>query len=45
VWHYWWQVKNDTRDPTIYAAILVVLLGLRVYWRWRKRQRRAGLQG
>jgi sulfoxide reductase heme-binding subunit YedZ len=45
VWHYWWQVKNDTRDPAIYAAILVVLLGLRVYWRWRKRQRRAGLQG
>lgn len=45
VWHYWWQVKNDTRDPKIYAAILVVLLGLRVYWHWRKRQRRADLQG
>jgi len=44
VWHYWWQVKNDTRDPTIYAAILVVLLGLRIYWHWRKQQRRAGLQ-
>ena len=44
VWHYWWQVKNDTRDPKIYAAILVLLLGLRIYWRWRKHQRRSGLQ-
>jgi sulfoxide reductase heme-binding subunit YedZ len=33
VWHYWWQVKKDTSDAWIYAVILAVLLGLRVYWR------------
>ena len=38
VWHYWWQVKKDARDPKIYAAILVVLLGIRIYWRWRNRK-------
>jgi len=36
VWHYWWQVKNDTRDPKIYAAIVTILLILRIYWRWQK---------
>ena len=40
VWHYWWQVKKDTSDAWIYAAILAALLGLRVYWRLA-RQRRA----
>ena len=33
VWHYWWQVKLDSSEPAIYAAILAVLLGTRVYWR------------
>jgi len=36
VWHYWWQVKKDTSDAWIYAVILAVLLGLRLYWRRRK---------
>jgi sulfoxide reductase heme-binding subunit YedZ len=36
VWHYWWQVKKDTSDAWIYAIILAVLLGLRLYWRWQK---------
>jgi sulfoxide reductase heme-binding subunit YedZ len=38
VWHYWWQVKQDIREPLIYAAILAVLLGYRV-WFARRRQR------
>lgn len=38
VWHYWWQVKLDTSDPTIYAAILAILLGYRI-WRRRKKSR------
>jgi sulfoxide reductase heme-binding subunit YedZ len=38
VWHYWWQVKKDTSDAWIYAVILAVLLGLRLYWRIRKRK-------
>lgn len=33
VWHYWWQVKLDVRDPLIYAAILAFLLGYRIWWR------------
>ena len=36
VWHYWWQVKNDIRDPLIYAVILTLLLGLRLWFRYRK---------
>jgi sulfoxide reductase heme-binding subunit YedZ len=30
VWHYWWQVKLDAREPAIYAAILALLLGYRL---------------
>ena len=33
VWHYWWQVKKDTSDAWIYAVILAVLLGYRI---WKK---------
>ena len=36
VWHYWWQVKKDTSDAWIYAVILAVLLGLRIWKRYRK---------
>ena len=31
VLHYFWLVKADTRPPLLYAAIVVVLLALRVY--------------
>lgn len=37
VWHYWWQVKKDTSDAKIYAAILFVLLGLRIYRAWHRK--------
>ena len=36
VWHYWWQVKQDIAEPLVYAAILAVLLGARVWWRQRR---------
>lgn len=29
VWHFYWQVKLDTVEALVYAAILVVLLALR----------------
>jgi methionine sulfoxide reductase heme-binding subunit len=32
VWHYWWQVKKDISEPLIYAVILAVLLGVRLFW-------------
>ena len=40
VWHYWWQVKADTREPMVYAGILAALLGFRVVKSWQRRQRR-----
>ena len=39
VWHFWWQVKLDTREPLLYAAILSVLLGYRLYRRLPRRRR------
>lgn len=37
--HYWWNVKLDTREPAVYAAILAVLLGYRLR-RYLQRNRR-----
>jgi sulfoxide reductase heme-binding subunit YedZ len=39
--HYLWLVKADTGRPLRYAAVLTVLLGLRLLWVWQKRPRRA----
>ncbi|MCG8370834.1 MAG: sulfoxide reductase heme-binding subunit YedZ [Proteobacteria bacterium] len=36
VWHYWWQVKQDIAEPLFHAAILAVLLGLRVRGQLRR---------
>ena len=38
VWHFYWQVKRDVREPLLYAGILAVLLGYRVV-RARRRRR------
>ncbi len=35
VWHYWWQVKLDATEPLVYAVILSVLLGSRIFARQR----------
>jgi methionine sulfoxide reductase heme-binding subunit len=39
VWHYWWGVKKDIREPLVFACILAVLLGYRVYGRYRAKSR------
>ena len=39
VWHYWWQVKKDITEPLIYAAVLTVLLGMRLFWRLQRKFR------
>jgi sulfoxide reductase heme-binding subunit YedZ len=39
VWHFYWQVKLDTLDATIYALILTILLMTRVYYWHKGRQR------
>ena len=43
VWHFYWQVKLDTLEPTLYALVLAGLLGVRVYFS-RVSQRRGRLQ-
>jgi sulfoxide reductase heme-binding subunit YedZ len=30
VWHFWWQVKKDIREPLLYAGLLAILLGYRL---------------
>lgn len=30
LWHFWWQVKKDIREPLIYAAIFAVLMAFRL---------------
>ncbi len=32
--HYLWLVKADYQQPAIYAVIVAILLGMRVWW-WR----------
>jgi len=39
VWHFYWQVKLDLLEPVIYALVLAVLLGTRVYYARRSRHR------
>ena len=34
IWHYYWQVKADVREPLLYAAALAALLLLR---EWKRR--------
>lgn len=34
--HFWWLVKSDIREPLIYAAILALLLGYRLWAHWRR---------
>ena len=40
VWHFYWQVKRDVREPLLYAGMLAILLGYRVV-RARARRRAA----
>lgn len=40
VWHFYWQVKLDTLEASLYAAVLAGLLGYRA-WRGLKRKRLA----
>jgi sulfoxide reductase heme-binding subunit YedZ len=35
--HFWWLVKADITEPRRWAMALAVLLGVRVWWAYRKR--------
>lgn len=37
VLHFWWLVKKDIREPLLYALILLVLLGIRIYYKYKNR--------
>ena len=39
IWHYWWQVKKDIQEPLIYAVILSILLGFRIWVRVAKKSK------
>jgi sulfoxide reductase heme-binding subunit YedZ len=36
--HFWWLVKSDIREPLIYAVVLSLLLGYRLFWALRRAQ-------
>ncbi len=38
VLHFVWLVKLDLREPLIYVGILVILLGMRVFWYIQRRR-------
>jgi sulfoxide reductase heme-binding subunit YedZ len=37
VWHFYWLVKSDIREPLLYFGLTFVLLGWRA---WKARQRK-----
>jgi sulfoxide reductase heme-binding subunit YedZ len=37
VWHFYWQVKRDVREPLLYMGILALLFAYRLV-RWRARR-------
>jgi DMSO/TMAO reductase YedYZ heme-binding membrane subunit len=39
VWHFYWQVKRDVREPLLYIFMLSLLLGYRIVVRWQARRR------
>jgi len=45
VLHFLWLVKSDLREPLVYAAILAVLLGARLWWRLRRPPGQAPARG
>lgn len=36
--HYYWRVRADTREPLIFAALLVAAMALRMRWTERRRK-------
>ena len=38
VLHFWWHKagKHDLDEPALYAAVVALLLGARLWWRWRR---------
>jgi sulfoxide reductase heme-binding subunit YedZ len=41
--HFWWLVKKDIREPLLFAVILILLLGCRLYYKYRLHLKRASI--
>lgn len=39
--HFWWLVKEDVTEPRRWLMVVTLLLGLRVWWAWKRRAPRA----
>ena len=39
IWHFYWQVKKDIREPLLYVGMFLVLMGWRLWHRQRQRVR------
>lgn len=42
LWHFWWQVKKDIREPLVYVGIFAVLMAFRLrarFWPATARER------
>lgn len=42
--HFLWLVKKDLREPILYAAILLLLLSIRLYWKLFKQKPKSSAQ-
>jgi sulfoxide reductase heme-binding subunit YedZ len=42
--HYWWQTKLDVAEPLLYAAVIALLLGMRVQHALAQKRQRAAAQ-
>jgi sulfoxide reductase heme-binding subunit YedZ len=45
VLHFLWLVKSDLREPLVYAGVLALLLGLRLWWKLRRPAAQAPMRG
>lgn len=43
VWHFYWQVKQDTLEPLIYAGILALLFVIRIYFYLKRKRKESSL--
>jgi len=39
--HFYWLVKADIRRPAQYGFVLAILLGFRIFARWRRSKARS----
>jgi sulfoxide reductase heme-binding subunit YedZ len=35
--HFWWLVKEDITEPRRWLMVVTLLLGLRLWWAWKRR--------